>query len=116
MGTPAHTIDTLAAAPGRRPLRVWVDIDNPPQVQYLLPVAHAFVRRGDEVRLTARDYGITHELLQQRGETFEPVGRHFGGSLRAKILGTLGRAVRLWRLHRPTASANHTRNGFGLAA
>lgn len=89
-----------APDPGPPPLRVWVDIDNPPQVQYLLPLAHAFRRRGDDVTLTARDYGITYDLLRQRGETFTGIGTHFGGSLRAKVIGNLARAARLRRLHR----------------
>ena len=46
---------------------VWIDIDNPPQVQYLLPFRRAFEERGFDVVVTARDYGITLELLRDRG-------------------------------------------------
>ena len=37
-------------------MRVWIDIDNPPQVQYLSPFERAFARLGAEVVVTARDY------------------------------------------------------------
>ena len=41
----------------------WIDIDNPPQVQYMVPFVDAFERRGLDVLVTARDYGFTTELL-----------------------------------------------------
>lgn len=45
-------------------MRVWIDIENPPQVQYLLPFRQAFVSVGVETVITARDYGSTLELLK----------------------------------------------------
>jgi predicted glycosyltransferase len=76
-------------------LRVWLDIENPPQVQYLVPLVRAFERRDAEVLLTARDYGITFELLADRGIEFTPVGRHFGARKAAKVAGTARRIVEL---------------------
>lgn len=73
-------------------LRVWIDIDNPPQVQYLLPFVEAFRRRDVAVALTARDYGNAFELLRLRDASFHAVGREFGGSKVAKARGALGRA------------------------
>jgi predicted glycosyltransferase len=81
-------------------LTAWVDIENPPQVQYLVPLVDAFRRRGIEVFVTARDYGDTFELLERRDVSFTPVGRHFGASKRAKIGGSLRRALELRRLIR----------------
>lgn len=72
-------------------LRAWVDIENPPQAQYLVPLARALERRGAAVFVTARDYGMTFDLLRAAGVQFEPVGRHFGASKRAKVAGTLRR-------------------------
>ena len=40
-------------------MKVWIDIENPPQVQYLMPVATAFEEIGADVLVTARDYGST---------------------------------------------------------
>jgi predicted glycosyltransferase len=77
--------------PDERPLRAWVDIENPPQVQYLVPLVRAFERRGAEVFVTARDYGITLELLRDSNIEFTPVGRHFGAGKRAKVVGTAKR-------------------------
>ena len=44
-------------------MKVWIDIDNPPQVQYLLPFKRAFEEAGHTAVVTARDYGITLQLL-----------------------------------------------------
>jgi uncharacterized protein len=83
--------------PGTR-LHVWVDIENPPQAQYLVPVARALERRGVDVFVTARDYGMTFELLRAQRIAFEPVGQHYGASKRAKVVGTLGRVRELRRI------------------
>ena len=79
--------------PGKR--CIWVDIDNPPQVQYLVPVAEELERRGYHVVITARDNSITHQLLRDRGTVFLPVGKAFGKQKWRKITGVLGRALRL---------------------
>ncbi len=76
---------------------VWIDIDNPPQVQYLAPVAEELERRGFRVVVTARDNSITHQLLRDRGTPFLPVGRVFGKQKWRKISGVIGRALRLAR-------------------
>jgi predicted glycosyltransferase len=72
-------------------LKVWIDIDNPPQVQYLLPFVDAFRSRGASVLLTARAYGNTLELLEQKSASFYPVGKEFGRSRIAKVAGVLRR-------------------------
>ncbi|MDP9222255.1 MAG: DUF354 domain-containing protein [Actinomycetota bacterium] len=77
---------------------IWIDIDNPPQVQYLGPFVDAFRERGAEVVVTARDYGNALELLSQRMSSFTPVGREFGRSRAAKVTGALRRARALTSL------------------
>ena len=79
-------------------IKIWIDIDNPPQVQYLVPLADAFRERGAEVVVTARDYGNALELLSQRTSSFAVVGREFGGSRTAKVTGVLRRARALTSL------------------
>jgi predicted glycosyltransferase len=73
-------------------MKIWIDIDNPPQVQYLVPFADAFRAAGADVVLTARDYGETRELLAARSVDAFVVGHRFGASKRQKALGSLSRA------------------------
>jgi uncharacterized protein len=76
---------------------VWIDVENAPQVQYLLPFKRAFEAVGAEVVLTARDYGETHDLLAARGEEFESIGGRFGPRKWQKALGLAGRTRALRR-------------------
>jgi predicted glycosyltransferase len=83
-------------------VKVWIDVDNPPQVQYLVPFVRAFEARGAEVVVTARDYGHTFELLRKRGVEFRPVGHAFGASKLHKATGSFRRAASLrLRVGRP---------------
>jgi predicted glycosyltransferase len=64
-------------------MRVWIDIENPPQVRYLLPFKRAFEAIGADVTITARDYGFAFQLLRDEGIPFESVGASYGkGKLR----------------------------------
>ena len=92
-------------------LGAWVDIENPPQVQYLVPLVEGLRRRGHEVRVTARDYGDTFDLLDRRGIDYVPVGRHFGAAKLAKVTGSLRRARTLRKLAR-----SQGRTGFLVSA
>lgn len=80
--------------------RVWLDIDNPPQVQYLFPFKAAFEARGFDVVITVRRYGNAVELLQRRTSDLHVVGRAFGASKLAKATGSLGRARSLMSVFR----------------
>jgi predicted glycosyltransferase len=42
---------------------IWIDIEGPPHVQYLVPFKAAFEKLGHEVVVTARPNSITLELL-----------------------------------------------------
>lgn len=75
--------------------KIWIDIDNPPQVQYLVPFADAFRERGAEVVVTARDYGNALVLLAEKTSNFTVVGGEFGRSKAAKAAGALLRARKL---------------------
>jgi predicted glycosyltransferase len=78
-------------------MRVWIDIDNPPQVQYLLPFRAAFEAVGAEVVLTARDYGATVALLKRAGAEAEVFGTRVGRGRLRKVRGAVGRARDLGR-------------------
>jgi uncharacterized protein len=93
LGPAADTLGSVVAHD--RDLKVWIDIDNPPQVQFLVPLQQAFTAQGARVVLTAREYGNTLELLRQRTSSFQVVGREFGPSKVAKVAGALRRATTL---------------------
>jgi uncharacterized protein len=76
-------------------VKVWIDVDNPPQVQYLVPFVSAFESRGIDVVLTARDYGETRDLLHARGVSAHVVGHRFGRGRVRKGFGSLARAAEL---------------------
>jgi predicted glycosyltransferase len=76
-------------------MKIWIDVDNPPQVQYLVPFAAAFEARGIEVLLTARDYGETCDLLRACGVSAHVVGSRFGRGRLRKGFGSLSRASAL---------------------
>ena len=81
-------------------MKAWIDIENPPQVQYLSPFKAAFEAAGHEVVVTARNQGITLDLLRERGIHPRVVGSASGGS-RARKIANLGvRATRLSALFR----------------
>ena len=76
-------------------MRVWIDIENEPQVQYLVPLLNACRARGAETMVTARDYGSTFRLLADRGVDFDAIGAAYGGSKAAKLRGLAARTLRL---------------------
>jgi predicted glycosyltransferase len=76
-------------------MRVWIDIDNPPQARYLLPLVHRFEEAGHDVLLTARAYGDTFAILKSEGASFEPIGSSFGKGIPRKLYGVLKRRRQL---------------------
>jgi predicted glycosyltransferase len=99
-------------------MRIWVDIENPPQVQYLTPLAAEFAAQGAEVVITARDYGSTFALLEARGVSFHRLGSSYGKEKWRKATGLLGRTATLARFlvrQRPDAAV-HAGRASALAA
>lgn len=79
-------------------MKVWVDITAPAHVLVFRPLVEIMRARGYEVRLTARDYAQTVELLELHGLDAELVGRH-GGRSRLVKSGTMAkrlRRIRAW--------------------
>jgi predicted glycosyltransferase len=81
-------------------MKVWVDIDNPPQARYLLPLAARFEGLGHELVVTARDYGDTLAILESEGVDFHAIGSSFGKGIRRKVTGLGVRARELRRFVR----------------
>ncbi len=73
-------------------MRVWIDIENPPQVQYLLPFRAAFETRGAETVITARDYGATVEMLARAGVMPSVLGERVGSGRLRKGMAVVRRA------------------------
>lgn len=94
-------------------MRIWIDVENPPQVQYLLPLKPALEARGADVVVTARDYGNAFELLDQSGVDYTPVGASYGAGKARKVLGLAGRTrallAHLRTTGRPDASVSASR-------
>jgi predicted glycosyltransferase len=78
-------------------VNIWIDVENPPQVQYLTPLAGAFREAGHDVVITARDYGATYALLEARGIDFHPIGASYGKAKWRKAGGLLRRTGALAR-------------------
>lgn len=78
-------------------MRVWIDMDNPPQTRYLLPLARAFEEMGCTILLTARDYGDTFAILEGDETSFLPIGSYSGSSKLRKLTGVLKRSEQLIR-------------------
>jgi predicted glycosyltransferase len=76
-------------------VRVWIDIDNPPQARYLLPLVRRFEGAGHDVLLTARAYGDTFAILRSEGANFEPIGSSFGKGIPRKLYGLVKRTRQL---------------------
>jgi predicted glycosyltransferase len=72
-------------------MRIWIDIDNPPQVQYLLPFRAVFESAGIDTVITARDYGSTLALLERAGVEAHVFGTRLGRSKVRKVVGLMGR-------------------------
>ncbi len=74
---------------------VWIDIENPPQVQYLAPFKAVFEALGHSVIVTSQDNSITLDLLGERRISAQVIGRHGGGSKIRKASRVFKRSVDL---------------------
>jgi predicted glycosyltransferase len=76
-------------------MKIWIDIENPPQVQYLLPFRREFEKRGIETVVTARDYGSTLKMLAGAGVAAQSFGERGGPRKLQKVVATGLRARKL---------------------
>jgi predicted glycosyltransferase len=79
-------------------VKIWIDIDNPPQVQYLSPFVSAFEAQGADTVLTARDYGPTVAMLEMAGADVKVFGTRVGRGRLRKVRAGVARARALSRL------------------
>lgn len=101
-------------------MRVWIDLTNSPHVLVLRPVIDRLRARGDEVRVTARDFAQTVGLCERMGIEATVIGHHRGGHVAAKAVGLAQRSgalVRWARRHGPFDLAiGHGSNDISVAS
>ena len=79
-------------------MRVWVDCTAAAHPLVLRPIIERLEARGDEVFVTAREYGQTEGILERLGIPYTSVGSHGGASTLGKGAALAGRSARLARL------------------
>ena len=79
-------------------MRIWIDLENLPDVLFFAPVLRALEAGGHAAFLTARVERELPELCARKGwRVGAVVGRHYGRPLLLKAAGGLARAVGLGR-------------------
>jgi predicted glycosyltransferase len=87
-------------------MRVWIDLTNSPHVLVMRPVIDVLRRDGHEVRVTARDFAQTLELLDRFAIDHTAIGRHRGERLTDKAVGLVSRSAALVRWARAQSKVN----------
>ncbi len=91
-------------------MKVWVDCTAAAHPLVLRPVIEGLEARGDEVFVTAREYGQTEAVLERLEIPYTSVGRHAGASTPAKAWAVAGRSAGLARIvwdRRPDLAIAH---------
>jgi uncharacterized protein len=79
-------------------LKVWIDCTAAAHPLVLRPILERLRARGEEVFITAREYGQTLGILERLGIPYTAVGSHGGGSTLGKAAALGERSARLARL------------------
>jgi len=101
-------------------MKVWIDMTNSPHVPFFRPLLRLLEERGHEVRVSARDFAQTLELLSAAGIPHEVVGPPHGGAGRVgkiRAMGSRLHALRAWaRPQRFDLALSHASHELPLAA
>ena len=101
-------------------MKVWIDMTNSPHVPFFRPLIGLLEARGHEVRVSARDFAQTLELLDTAGIEHAVVGPPHGGAGRAgkmRAMGSRLRALRTWaRPQHFDLALSHASHELPLAA
>lgn len=104
-------------------MRVWIDLTNSPHVLVMRPVIEILRADGHEVRVTARDFAQTLQLLDRFAIDHTAIGRHRGERLSDKAVGLVSRSTALVRWARRDSSRGrfdiaigHGSNDISVAA
>jgi uncharacterized protein len=88
-------------------LKIWADMSGPAHVLVLRPIIERLRAEGHEVRVTAREYTQTLELLELHGMSYTLIGKHGGASRVRKLVRLVQRSAGMRRFGR--------KQGFDLA-
>lgn len=101
-------------------MKVWLDMTNSPHVPFFRPLIALLEQRGHDVRVSARDFAQTLQLLDAAGIAHEVVGPPHGGAGRAgkiRAMGSRLRALRAWAgPQRFDLAVSHASHELPLAA
>jgi len=75
-------------------MKVWIDIDNAPHVNFMEPIVQGLKEKGIETIVTARDYAQTIPLLRMKQIEFKGID---GDYTLPRAVYTLQRAYRLYK-------------------
>ena len=90
--TPAKTEQCRAAAAKGK---IWIDLDNSPNVPFFAPIVEELKKRDYAVVLTVRDCFQVRELADLFHLNYRLIGRHSGKSKIRKMAGLCFRALQL---------------------
>jgi len=77
-------------------MRIWFDISNSPHINMFAALIRDLEQDGgNEIVITCRPLANTVDLLDLHGFRYTVVGVHYGGKLRAKVLGFPVRVLQL---------------------
>ena len=57
-------------------MKIWIDISNAPHVRFFKDIIKYLEAEGEDVVVTARQFGDIHKLLDMYGIDFISVGKH----------------------------------------
>ena len=101
-------------------MKVWIDMTNSPHVPFFRPLIRLLEERGHDVRVSARDFAQTLELLDAAGIHHDVVGPPHGGAGRAGKIFAMGsrlRVLRIWaRPQRFDLALSHASHELPLTA
>jgi predicted glycosyltransferase len=101
-------------------MKVWIDMTNSPHVPFFRPLIRLLEERGHEVRVSARDFAQTLELLVAAGISHDVVGPPHGGAARARKIRAMSsrlRTLRAWASpQRFDLALSHASHELPLAA
>jgi uncharacterized protein len=78
-------------------MHMWIDLTNSPHVLVMRPVIEALHEDGHDVKVTARDFAQTLQLLERFGIEHISIGHHRGERLVDKAIGLVSRSTALLR-------------------
>src|SRR5437016_14034344 len=96
--SPPATTERCRAAAAKG--KIWIDLDNSPNVPFFAPIVEELKKRDYAVVLTVRDCFQVRELADLFHLNYRLIGRHSGKSKIRKMAGLCFRALQLIQIGR----------------